>query len=68
MLTFNIEHGKRISREGMILLLPSLARILTPSRAYLIDTGNEGRERDSRPTPPHPPGDLFLTGGPDESR
>ncbi len=35
---------------------------------YLIDTGNEGRARDSRPPPPHPPGDLFLTDKPDESR
>jgi hypothetical protein len=30
--------------------------------------GHEGRARDSRPPQPHPPGDLFLTGGPDESR
>jgi hypothetical protein len=40
----------------------------TKPRVYLIDTGNEGRARDSRPPPPHPPGDLFLTGGRDESR
>ncbi len=30
--------------------------------------GNEGRARDSRPPPPHPPGNLFLTGKSDESR
>jgi hypothetical protein len=46
----------------------SLTRIATPSRVYLIDTGNEGRARDSRHPPPHPPVDLFLTGGRDESR
>ncbi len=40
-------------------------RILTPSRLYLIDMGNEGRARDSRPPAPHPPGNLFLTGKPD---
>jgi hypothetical protein len=43
-----------------------LTRILTLSRLYLINMGNEGRARDSCPPPPHPPGDLFLTGGPDE--
>ncbi len=46
----------------------NLTRILTPSRLYLIDMGNEGRARDSRPPPPHPPGNLFLTGKSDESR
>jgi hypothetical protein len=30
--------------------------------------GNEGRARDSRPPPPQPPGNLSLTGKPDESR
>ncbi len=45
-----------------------LARIATPSRVYLIATGNEGRARDSRHPPPHPQGDLFLTDKPDESR
>ncbi len=45
-----------------------LTRIATPSRVYLNDTGNEGRARDSRHPPPHPPGDLFLTAKPDESR
>ncbi len=29
-----------------------LTRILTPSCVYLIDTGNEGRARDSSPPPP----------------
>ena len=56
------------SGEGALDTPGPLTRILTPSRVYLIDTGNEGRARDSRPPPPHPPGDLFLTGGPDESR
>ncbi len=46
----------------------ALTRILTQSHLYLIDMGNEGRARGSRPPPPHPPGDLFLTGKPDESR
>jgi hypothetical protein len=47
----------------------SLTQILIPSRVYLIDTGNKGRARDSRNSPPpHPPGDLLLTDGPDESR
>ncbi len=46
----------------------SLTRIPTPYRVYLIDTGYEGRACDSRPPQPHPPGDLFLTSGPDESR
>jgi hypothetical protein len=46
----------------------TLIRILTLSRLYLIDMGNEGRARDSRPPPPHPPGNLFLTGKSDESR
>ncbi len=41
---------------------------INPNPVYLIDMGNEGRVRDSRPPPPNPPGDLFLTGGPDESR
>ncbi len=45
-----------------------LTQIATPSRVYLIDTGNEGRARDSRHPPPQPPGDLFLTDKPDESR
>jgi hypothetical protein len=45
-----------------------LTRIPIPSRVDLIDTGNEGRARDSRLPPPHPPGDLFLTDKPDESR
>ncbi len=45
-----------------------LARIPTPYRVYLIDTGKEGRARDSRPPQPHPPVDLFLTGGLGESR
>ncbi len=45
-----------------------LTRIPIPSRVYLIDTGNEGRARNSRRPPPHPPGDLFLTDKPDESR
>jgi hypothetical protein len=45
-----------------------LTRIPTPYRVYLIDTGKEGRARDSRPPQPHPPVDLFLTGGRDESR
>ncbi len=45
-----------------------LTQILTPSRLYLIDMGNEVRARDSRPPPPHPPGNLFLTGKSDESR
>ncbi len=49
-------------------VLAFLTRIATPSRVYLIDTGNEGRARDSRHPPPHPPGDLFLTGGRDESQ
>jgi len=58
----------------MFIILPSsneckayLTRIATPSRVYLIDTGNEGRAQDSRHPPPHPPVDLFLTGGRDES-
>jgi transposase InsO family protein len=46
----------------------ALSRIPIPSRVYLIDTGNKGRARDSRRPPPHPPVDLFLTGGRDESR
>jgi hypothetical protein len=29
--------------------------------------GNEGHAQDSRPPPPHAPGDLFLTGKSDES-
>jgi hypothetical protein len=45
-----------------------LTRIPTPYRVYLIDTGKEGRARDSRPPQPHPQVDLFLTGGRDESR
>jgi hypothetical protein len=45
-----------------------LTRIPTPYRVYLIDTGYEGRARDSRPPQPHPPVNLFLTGGRDESR
>ncbi len=45
-----------------------LTWIPIPSRVYLIDTGNEGRARDSRRPPSHPPGDLFLTDKPDESR
>ncbi len=45
-----------------------LNRIPIPSHVYLIDTGNEGHAGDSRPPPPHPPGDLFLTDKPDESR
>jgi hypothetical protein len=45
-----------------------LTRIATPSRVYLIDTGNEGRARDARTPEPHPPVDLFLTGGRAESR
>ncbi len=40
-----------------------LTRIPTQYCVYLIDTGYEGRARDSRPPQPHPPGDLFLTGG-----
>jgi hypothetical protein len=40
----------------------------TPSRLYLIYMGNEGRARDSCPPPPHPPGNLFLTGKSDESQ
>jgi hypothetical protein len=48
--------------------LATLTRIPTPYRVYLIDTGYEGRARDSRPPQPHPPVDLFLTDGPDESR
>ncbi len=51
-----------------IINVSILARIATPSRVYLIDMGNKGRARDSRHPPPHPPGDLFLTGGSDESR
>ncbi len=50
------------------ITVPYLTRIATPSRVYLIDTGNEGRARESRHPPPHPPVDLFLTGGRDESR
>ncbi len=50
------------------ILNPVFTRILTPSRLYLIYMGNEGRARDSRPPPPHPPGNLFLTGKSDESR
>ncbi len=46
----------------------ALTRIPIPSRMYLIDTGNEGRARDSFRPLPHPPGDLFLTDKPDESR
>ncbi len=45
-----------------------LTWIATPSRVYLIDTGNEGRAQDSRHPPPHPPVVLFLTDKPDESR
>ncbi len=45
-----------------------LTLIPTPFRVYLIDTRYEGRARDSRPPQPHPPVNLFLTGGPDESR
>ncbi len=45
-----------------------LTRIPTPYRVYLIDTGYEGRARDSRPPQPHQLVDLFLTGGRDESR
>ncbi len=51
-----------------VFYIYTLTRIATPSRLYLIDTGNEGRARDSRPPPPRPPGDLFLTDKPDESR
>jgi hypothetical protein len=49
------------------ILVKTLTRIPTLYRVHLIDTGYEGRARDSRPPQPHPPGDLFLTGGPDES-
>jgi hypothetical protein len=45
-----------------------LTRIPTPYRVYLINKGYEGRARDSRPPQPHPPVDLFLTGGREESR
>jgi hypothetical protein len=58
-------------QDGFLYLIVTrhkLTRIATPSRVYLIDTGNEGRARDSHHPPPHPPGDLFLTGGRDESR
>ncbi len=48
--------------------LATLTRILTPSSLYLIDMGNEGRGRDSRHPPPHPPSNLSLTGKPDESQ
>ncbi len=45
-----------------------LTQILTPSRLYLIDMGNEGRAQDLRPPPPNPQGNIFLTGKSDESR
>ncbi len=44
-----------------------LTRILTLSRLYLIDMGNEGRSQESNTPPPHPPGNLFLIGKSDES-
>ncbi len=40
-----------------------LTRIPTPYRVYLIDTGKEGRARDSRPPQPHPQVDLFSLVG-----
>jgi len=46
----------------------ALTRIPTPYCVYLIDTGKEGRARGSRPPQLHPPVDLFLTGGRDESQ
>jgi hypothetical protein len=52
----------------LLIAVLILTRILTPSRLYLIDMGNEGLARDSCPPPPHPPGNLFLTGKSDESR
>jgi hypothetical protein len=57
---------KNLSRISRVRL--PFTQILTLSRLYLIEMGNEGRARDSHPPPPHPPGNLFLTGKSDESR
>ena len=36
------------TKEEVVRAASSLTGIATPSRVYLIDTGNEGRARDSR--------------------
>jgi hypothetical protein len=71
-LSLSVESGdvslKTLS-AGQRAKIPSLlTRILTPSHLYLIDMGNKGRAWESRPPPPHPPGNLFLTGKSFESR
>jgi hypothetical protein len=43
-----------IQMERACLLF--LTQILTSSRLYVMDMGKEGRARDSRPPPSHPPG------------
>ena len=61
----------RVLLEAVKVIIEAVRRLTqipTPYRVYLIDTGKEGRARDSRPPQPHPPVDLFLTGGRDESR
>jgi hypothetical protein len=60
--------GKEEQIPSVIRVNTGLTRIPTPYRVYLVDTGKEGRARDSRPPQPHQPVDLFLTGGGDESQ
>jgi hypothetical protein len=53
-LSTNIHQKKVENRVSLKLRESKLTRIPTPYRVYLIDTGKEGRARDSRPPQPQP--------------